>query len=273
MADEEPQGFWNRLKGKLKGDKKPEAPQEPASPAEPVDEPPAVPGPEEVPAEAQAVEDEVLPEADEPTTPPPSDEPEQEPKKEPTVLSTSELKTDTVGRVYAQALLEMATERGVVDEVALEVQDLLPLIAEDGDLYRLLVNPAIGDQERGQIIQRIFEGKVSDLLYKMLRVLGDKGRLGSLPEVASGYLLAVAEARGQVDVEAHVASPLDEATAKRVADQIGEALGGKGVTLTQKVEPSLIGGMKIKVGDRLIDASVASQLRNMKNKMIAAARG
>jgi len=64
---------------------------------------------------------------------------------------------------------------------------------------------------------------------------------------------------------------LDSETAKRVAEQIGQALG-KGVTLTQRVDPALIGGLKIKIGDQLIDASVASQLRNMKNKMIAAGR-
>ena len=237
MAEEEPKGFWRRLKDKLTGASKPPPPVDPA---------------EEKTTPVKG--EESKPQAQEPSKPESGDEP----KKEPIVLSTSELKTDTVGRVYAQALLELATEQGVVDEVADEVQQLLPLISDGGDLHRLLVNPAIGDQERGQIIQRIFEGKVSGLLYTMLRVMGDKGRLGSVPEMASGYLLAVAEAKGQIDVQAYVASELDSAAVQQVAQQI---------------DPSLIGGMRIKVGDRLIDASVASQLRNMKNKMIAAGRG
>lgn len=193
------------------------------------------------------------------------------PKETPTVLSTSELKTDTVGRVYAEALLELCNEQGVVDAVAEDVQQLLPVVANGSELHRLLTNPAIGDSERGAIIQRVFEGKVHELLYKMMRVLGDKRRLGSLPEVAAGYLLAVAEQRGQVEVVAYVASELEAGESIRVAEQIGTALG-KTVTLTQKVDPSLIGGLKIKIGDQLIDASVASQLRNMKSKMIAAGR-
>lgn len=188
-----------------------------------------------------------------------------------TVLNTSELKTDTVGRVYAGALLELAAEQNVVDALADQVQDLLPLIVEDGELHRLLTNPAIGDGERGVIVQRVFEGKIHPLLYKMLRVLCDKGRLASLPQVASGYLLAVADDRGQIDVQAYIASELDSAAAKQVAEQIGQALG-KTVSLTQTIDESLIGGLKIKVGDQLIDASVASQLRGMKNKMIAAGR-
>lgn len=188
------------------------------------------------------------------------------------VLSTSELKTDTVGRVYAEALLELAREQGKVDEVADEVQQLLAVVGEGSELHRLLTNPAIGDTERSAILKRVFEDKVSDLLYKMLRVLSDKGRLGSLPQVAAGYLLAVSDDRGQIDVQAFVADELDSAAASKVAQQIGQALG-KTVTLTQKVDPALIGGLKIKVGDQLIDASVASQLRNMKNKMVAAGRG
>lgn len=187
------------------------------------------------------------------------------------VLSISELKTDTVGRVYAQALLELAREQGKVDELTDEVQQLMPLIAEGSELDRLLTNPAIGDGERAKIVERVFKGKVSDLLYKMMRVLCDKGRLGSLSSFAAGFLLAVSDERGHIDVKAFIASELDSDAAKKVADQIGQALG-KTVSLTQKVDPSLIGGLKIKVGDQLIDASVASQLRSMKNKMIAAGR-
>ena len=187
------------------------------------------------------------------------------------VLSTIELKTDRIGRVYAEALIELAREQGVVDSLADEVEHLLPLVSEGGELNRLLTNPAIGDSERSKIVERVFKGKVSDLLYKMMCVLSDKGRLGSLSQVAAGYLLAVSDARGHIDVQAFIASELDSDAAKKVADQIGQALG-KTVTLTQKVDPSLIGGLKIKVGDQLIDASVASQLRSMKNKMIAAGR-
>lgn len=235
MADDKPKGFWKRLKEIMAGGTPPLAPSTQADVPSPTD-------------------------------------PGVAPKRESLVLSTSQLTTDNIGRVYAQALLELATQQGVVDELAEQVQSLMPTIAAGSELHRLLSNPAIRDEQRSQIIERVFAGKVHDLLYKMFRVLGDKGRLGSLPQVASGYLLAVAEAKGQVDVQAYVATELDAAAVDQVAQQIGQALG-KTVSLTQHVDPALIGGMKIKIGDRLIDASVASQLRNMKNKMVAAGRG
>ncbi|MEM9021972.1 MAG: ATP synthase F1 subunit delta [Planctomycetota bacterium] len=182
-----------------------------------------------------------------------------------------QLKTDAVGRVYAEALLEFAGEAGEADAVADEAEQLLSIMAEGGDLHQLISNPAIGDQDRKQIIKNTFEGKVSDLLFRFLCVVADKGRLASLSSIFAGYLLAVAEQQGRIEVEAYVAAPLDEATASGVADKIGAHLG-KQVTLRQHVDASLIGGLKLKIGDRLIDASVASQLRNMRNKMTAAAR-
>ena len=138
----------------------------------------------------------------------------------------------------------------------------------------LVTNPAISTDERSKIVSRVFEGKVSDLLYRFLQVVTSKNRLGSLDTILGGYLLLVSEHRGLVDVDAYVATAMDADTAARVAEQIGQSLG-KQVTLRQHIDESLIGGLKIKVGDKLIDASVASQLRSMKQKMIhgAGAKG
>jgi F-type H+-transporting ATPase subunit delta len=180
---------------------------------------------------------------------------------------TAELKTDAVGRVYAQSLLGLAQDAGQVDAIAEEVGGLLPLVEPGGELYLLVTNPAISTDERAKIVQRVFEGRVSDLLYRFLQVVAGKGRLGSLQSILGGYLLQVSEARGLVDVDAYVATAMDEATAARVAEQIGRSLG-KQVTLRQHVDESLIGGLKIKVGDKLIDASVASQLNQMKRRMM-----
>lgn len=279
----EDKGFWRRLfgKGKPPGDgppKEPDAPQDPAQASRPDQ------APEQKPEQKPEETPEVIPEDSTEPTPPSvvADDAENPAKPEPDqaraqagetqVLETAELKTDAVGRIYAKALLELAQEQGQIDALAQEIQDLLPIVADGGELDLIMNNPAIGEGELKKIVQRVFEGKVSDLLYRFLQVVADKNRLASLPQIAGGYLLLVAEHRGQVEVEAFVASPMDPATVEQVAQTIGQHLG-KQVTLRQRVDESLIGGLKIKIGDRLIDASVASQLRNMKNKMIAAARG
>lgn len=212
--------------------------------------------------------------ASDPETPDPargSEDPETPANSETILPQTAQLKTDAVGRVYAQSLIELAQDAGQVDAIAEEVAGLLPLVEPGGDLYLLVTNPAISTDERSKIVSRVFEGKVSDLLYRFLQVVTSKNRLGSLNTILGGYLLLVSEARGLVDVDAYVATAMDAETAARVAEQIGQSLG-KQVTLRQHVDESLIGGLKIKVGDKLIDASVASQLRSMQQKMIAGRR-
>lgn len=195
--------------------------------------------------------------------------PEPPTASEMTLPQTAELKTDAVGRVYAQSLIELAQDAGEVDAIAEEVAGLLPLVEPGGELYLLVTNPAISTDERSKIVSRVFEGKVSDLLYRFLQVVASKGRLGSLQTILGGYLMLVTEARGLINVDAYVATAMDADTAARVAEQIGNSLG-KQVTLRQHVDESLIGGLKIKVGDKLIDASVASQLNQMKRNMMRA---
>ena len=270
----EGKGFWKRWFGKGNAKPDPDAPQpEPAPPAD-NEQPPAPRADDRIDGDPVGPERLANPgdqaSAKQPTDQVYATEPANEPGEQ-LVVETEQLKTDAVGRVYAQALLELTGEQGSTDALADEVQQLLAVTAQGGELHQLFSNPAIGDQDRKQIVKKVFEGKVSDLLLRFLCVIADKGRLASLPSIFAGYLLAVAEQRGQVEVQAYVAAPLDAETARQVAAQIGAHLN-KQVTLRQHVDESLIGGLKIKIGDKLIDASVASQLRTMKNKMIAAAR-
>jgi F-type H+-transporting ATPase subunit delta len=272
VAEDDQPGFWRRVKRRLGGKDSPE-PKPPASKpdahepqaSEPREQAEATPGPIPDPSVENPSEAEPKPLETTPLAPTVAED------GEPSVLSTSELKTDGIGRVYAQSLLEIALEQGQADAIAQEMQQLLPILDEGGELDRMMDNPSIGQDARKQIVQRVFEGKVSDLLYRFLQVVANKDRLASLPQIVAGYLILFAEHNGQLEVEAFVASPMDDATADHVAKTIGDHLG-KQVTLRQHVDESLIGGLKIKIGDRLIDASVASQLRSMKNKMIAAGR-
>lgn len=186
-------------------------------------------------------------------------------------MPSSSNASDSVGRVYAQALIELADDQQQLDAVAEEVQGLAALIESDADLQRLIENPILGRAQRSGMVQRLFEGKVSDLLYRFLQIVNRKDRLASLPRIAQAFAKFMAVRRNQIDVEAYVASPLDADTARRVADGIGQSLG-KEVTLNQHVDESLIGGLKLRIGDQLVDGSVARQLQVIEQKLIVAGR-
>ena len=179
--------------------------------------------------------------------------------------------TDAVGRVYAQALVELAEADGQLDSIAEEVKDLSQLIQDQPDLRRLIENPILERSKRAGMIERLFDGNASDLLVRFIKVVNAKDRLAALPAICGAFNQIMAERRNQVIVDAYVARPLDDATASRVADGLGASLG-KQVELRQHVDESLIGGLRLRIGDRMIDASVQSQLRRIEQQLIAAGR-
>lgn len=177
-----------------------------------------------------------------------------------------------VGDLYAQALLELADESGQTDAIAGQVADLAQLLRDEPDLRTLIETPAIKDADRGGVVQRVFEGRIADPLYKLLQVMNRKGRLGELPALTASFKKLLDQRNGVVPVDAWVAQAMDADTVQRVKSEIGQALGGKMIELEQHVDESLIGGLKVKIGDTLIDASVATQLRTIRTKLIEAGR-
>ena len=179
--------------------------------------------------------------------------------------------TSPVGDVYARSLMELAQQEQQLDSVAQEVAGIGSLVREDHDFRRLIGNPILGRQQREQMLQRLFEGRVSDLTYRFLQVLNRKDRLDALPQITAAFDALLAEHRNELTVLAYVPHRLAPDAADRVAQGLSASLG-KSVTLHQHVDPALIGGMKLRIGDRMLDASVATQLRNLEQQLIAAGR-
>ncbi|MEM7577972.1 MAG: ATP synthase F1 subunit delta [Planctomycetota bacterium] len=177
-----------------------------------------------------------------------------------------------VGDLYAQALLELADASGQTDAIAGQVGDLARLLHDEADLRTLIESPAIKDRDRAGVIQRVFEGKLADPLYKLMQVMAHKSRLDQLPALTASFKKLLDERNGVVPVDAWVAQAMDEATVQSVKADIGQALGANAIELTQHVDDTLIGGLKVKIGDTLIDASVATQLRSIRTQLIEAGR-
>ena len=187
------------------------------------------------------------------------------------VSTDAELRTDQVDRVYAQALLELAQAQGQADAMAEETGELLQLLGREPELDKLLSSRALNSAQRSELVEKLFKDKVSDVLYRFLQVVNRKGRLEALDGIFVAYRQLAAAARGEIDVDVFVAEGLNEQDSGNVAESIGQAVSKK-VHLHQHVDPELIGGLKVRVGDRLIDGSVATQLKIMKRKLVEAGR-
>lgn len=172
---------------------------------------------------------------------------------------------------YARALLELALERNAADQVSQELVEIRQLISNNPDFETLLRIPSVQKEQRSVFIDRVLGAHVHPLIRNFLGVLGNRNSVYLLGEIADAYEALDNERIGKLDVEVSVAEALDPKALAEVQQSISTALGKKAI-VKQKVDPSVIGGLTLKIGDRLIDASVRSQLNIMRDNLLNAAR-
>lgn len=170
---------------------------------------------------------------------------------------------------YAAAVMDLAAEAGQVEQVAAELRELAALAASEDQFAQFFRNPAIGAARRWAVLERTFAGRVAPVVLGLLRVLNSRRRLGLMEAVAAAFEKLLDERHGRIRVDVTVARLLDEALAAEAAARIGAAMR-KTAQLRQTVDESIIGGIVIRIEDKLIDGSVRSQLEQIRRRMAAA---
>jgi F-type H+-transporting ATPase subunit delta len=175
-----------------------------------------------------------------------------------------------IGRLYAEAILRVAEEKGQSEELLEELNGLVEYLDGNPDLDRFLASPMIEAEPREQVIEQAFRGRASDLLLDSLLVVNRKGRLAALRAIAAAYRAALRDLRGWVDIHIRTAVPLTAALRERLEGTLAANTGRK-PTLIEKVDPAVIGGLVVEVEGRKIDASVASRLHDLSEALLARA--
>lgn len=183
-------------------------------------------------------------------------------------MAMHETQTDALSRLYARSLFELAQEQGgqaSIEEVGAELGEVLELARSDKTFGEFLASRIIPAKDRGEALRRIFTGRVTTLTLHFILLLNRKERLGKLSAIASAYDETVQEKFGRVEVDVYTAETVDRALVDRIAASLKRALG-KDPVVHPYTEPAMIGGFKVQVGDQLIDASLATRLRRMKER-------
>jgi F-type H+-transporting ATPase subunit delta len=167
-----------------------------------------------------------------------------------------------VGRIYGQAMLALAAERGEADALLDELGELVKFLDTSPELETFLGSPLIEEDERAPALERIFRGRASDLLVDSLQVINRKGRLDLLRAIAETYRLAYREMRGLVDVTVRTAVPLSESQRAHLTE-VAARFTGRKPSLIERVDPSILGGMVVETSGLKIDSSVATRLREL----------
>jgi F-type H+-transporting ATPase subunit delta len=184
-------------------------------------------------------------------------------------LASEATGTSGLAERYAAALFDLADERHALDAVAGDLRELRAMVQASGDLARLLRSPVVSRDEQGQAVAALAaRAGLSDLTRDFLGVVARNRRLFAVPAMIEAYLQRLAERRGEVTAEVTVAQPLTEAHEAALAEQLRRAIGAR-VAVDIRVDPALLGGMIVKVGSRLVDASIASRLQRLRVAMRA----
>ena len=164
-----------------------------------------------------------------------------------------------VSKVYGDALFEAAMERDMLSPVYEEVQSLQTILMENADLVQFLNHPQIIKEEKLKVAENIFKGRASDDLMGFLETVIEKGRQKELPKILDYFVNRVKEYKkiGIVTVtSAHTEAKLLETTAF------------VSLEVTYSVDPAILGGLVIRIGDRVVDSSIRTRLGEIRRDLM-----
>ncbi|MEW6256203.1 MAG: F0F1 ATP synthase subunit delta [Pseudomonadota bacterium] len=168
---------------------------------------------------------------------------------------------------YATALFELAEEAGSIDAVKADLDTLTAVMAESEDFNRLVKSPVFTAEEQEKAVAAILSKLgIAGLSANFVKLVARNRRLFALPGMIKSYAALVAAKRGEVTAEVTAAEPLSDAHYAALKQALAEKTG-KDVGLDVTVDPSILGGLVVKIGSRMVDASLKTKLNSIRHAM------
>ena len=171
---------------------------------------------------------------------------------------------------YSQALFELATENNSVNDIENQVSSILELVRKSEDIKEFIKDPTIKIEDQLKIINAISnQFKFNELLKKFIGFVFTKRKFFYIEKILNDFLFICSNSRGEIQAELSAAKNLNEIEIHKIKDELSSTFGSN-IKLNHKHDPSLIGGLIIKVGSTMIDTSIKSKLQKIEKKMIEA---
>ncbi len=174
--------------------------------------------------------------------------------------------TGVSGR-YATALFELARDQKSVDSVKADLDKFSALLTESPDLLRLVRSPVFTADAQAKALDAVLaKAGIGGIAANFLKVLTKNRRLFAVADVIRAFRALVAKFKGEATAEVTVAEPLSDANLDALKSAL-KSVSGKDVDLNVKVDPSIIGGLVVKLGSRMVDSSLRTKLNSIKHAM------
>ena len=175
------------------------------------------------------------------------------------------MKSTKVASRYAKALLDTAIEQKKIDSVLGDMNFLHQLNNESHDFELLIASPIVKGEKKIEIFEKVFDS-FEEVSMSFVKLITKNGREAYLPAIAESFEAQVKESRGIVPITIISAVRLDDATRSKIVSKVQETVKGE-LEIEEKIDTSLIGGFMVRMGDMQIDASIANQFNNLKQRL------
>ncbi|RKJ47888.1 ATP synthase F1 subunit delta [bacterium 1XD42-54] len=165
-----------------------------------------------------------------------------------------------IAGTYGDALFELAVEQNLTDSLMQEIDFLQTVLKENSDFEKILMHPEIPKQKKLQLIENVFKGRISDALTGFLRIVVTKGRYENLPDIFAYFIARVKEYKKIGIAQVVSAIPLRDEQKQKIEQKLLETTHYETMEIDYKVEESSIGGLMIRIGDRVVDSTIRSKL-------------
>jgi F-type H+-transporting ATPase subunit delta len=176
---------------------------------------------------------------------------------------------ESAARRYAEAAFQIAVRDETVEVWRSEL-DMAGAVVEDPTVARVLANPAVALESRDAMIDSAMGPMVSGPVLNLVKLMLRRGRIDQLPRVSAEFRRLDNARQGIVPATATTAAPLSEDEVRALVGRLEQMTGGR-IELDLQVDPSVLGGLVVRVGDRLIDGSVRGRLERLRNQLVSGA--
>ena len=168
-----------------------------------------------------------------------------------------------VSKTYGDALFELAVEENRTDSLMEEILMLQTVLKENKDFEKILEHPEISKQNKLQVIEDVFKGRISDALTGFLRIVVTKGRYKDLPDIFAYFIARVKEYKKIGVAQVVSAVPVTDGQKQKIEKKLLDTTHYETMEIEYKVDESLIGGLLIRIGDRVVDSTIKHRLTSL----------
>ncbi|WP_010531585.1 F0F1 ATP synthase subunit delta [Lentibacillus jeotgali] len=177
--------------------------------------------------------------------------------------------SEVVASRYAEALFQIGNEKGTLEQLASELDVLKSIFVENEKLVPFLEHPRVDNETKKQFINDVFQGFSDDVL-NTLYLLTERHRIGIVPAVTDHFTQMVNDVKGIAEAKVYTVRELSESEKEQLENTFAKRFDKQAVKLETIVDPSIIGGLKLRIGNTIYDGTISGKLKRIERRIVTA---